>query len=355
MSTTDNLIEARRQIEICNACRYCEGFCSVFPAMTRNRTFALADMTQLANLCHNCQGCYNACQYTAPHEFKINLPAVLADVRTESWERFATPSRFARVVQKHGMLTLLVLLLGLTAALLASANVSGAANFYGYFSHNVMVALFAPLFLGALSVVAISVRRYWREVQGKSVRWSELMTAVRSAATMRNLSGGQGQGCQYEDGDRYSHRRRWAHQAVMYGFLLCFASTSVATLMHYVMAWPAPYPLYSPPKLLGIPGGVLLSGGCVALMWLKAQSDANLGSVSRWGGDWAFIGALLLTGASGLALFAATSSAYVRPVLALHLAAVATLFVLLPYSKMVHGFYRMAALVREAQTASGRG
>ena len=28
--------EARRQIEICNACRYCEGFCSVFPAMTRN-------------------------------------------------------------------------------------------------------------------------------------------------------------------------------------------------------------------------------------------------------------------------------------------------------------------------------
>jgi hypothetical protein len=29
--------------------------------------------------------------------------------------------------------------------------------------------------------------------------------------------------------------------------------------------------------------------------------------------------------------------------------------VLLPYSKMVHGFYRMAALVREAQTASGSG
>ena len=50
--------EARRQIEICNACRYCEGFCSVFPAMTRNKAFADGDLTHLANLCHNCRGCY---------------------------------------------------------------------------------------------------------------------------------------------------------------------------------------------------------------------------------------------------------------------------------------------------------
>ena len=25
--------EARRSMEICNACRYCEGYCPVFPAM----------------------------------------------------------------------------------------------------------------------------------------------------------------------------------------------------------------------------------------------------------------------------------------------------------------------------------
>ena len=28
---------ARRQMEICNACRYCEGYCAVFPAMMRKR------------------------------------------------------------------------------------------------------------------------------------------------------------------------------------------------------------------------------------------------------------------------------------------------------------------------------
>ena len=27
--------EVARQLQICNACRYCEGFCAVFPAMTR--------------------------------------------------------------------------------------------------------------------------------------------------------------------------------------------------------------------------------------------------------------------------------------------------------------------------------
>ena len=27
--------EVARQMQICNACRYCETFCAVFPAMTR--------------------------------------------------------------------------------------------------------------------------------------------------------------------------------------------------------------------------------------------------------------------------------------------------------------------------------
>ncbi len=47
----------------------------VFPAITRERAFADGDITQLANLCHNCRGCYYACQYTEPHEFALNLPA----------------------------------------------------------------------------------------------------------------------------------------------------------------------------------------------------------------------------------------------------------------------------------------
>ncbi|VWB41580.1 tricarballylate utilization protein B [Burkholderia territorii] len=45
--------EVARQMQICNACRYCEGFCAVFPAMTRRLEFGKADVNHLANLCHN--------------------------------------------------------------------------------------------------------------------------------------------------------------------------------------------------------------------------------------------------------------------------------------------------------------
>jgi citrate/tricarballylate utilization protein len=55
--------EVARQLQICNACRYCEGFCAVFPAMTRRLDFTQADVHYLANLCHNCGACLHACQY----------------------------------------------------------------------------------------------------------------------------------------------------------------------------------------------------------------------------------------------------------------------------------------------------
>ena len=93
---TEAQAEAARQIEICNACRYCEGYCAVFPAMFKERAFDGGDITQLANLCHNCRGCYYACQYTAPHEFDLNLPQALANVRQDSWEDLAFPRAAGR-------------------------------------------------------------------------------------------------------------------------------------------------------------------------------------------------------------------------------------------------------------------
>lgn len=46
---------ARSTVETCNACRYCEGYCAVFPAITLRRAFTSADITYLANLCHGCR------------------------------------------------------------------------------------------------------------------------------------------------------------------------------------------------------------------------------------------------------------------------------------------------------------
>ncbi len=51
---TDSEEQVKQALQICNACRYCETFCAVFPAMTKRLEFNEADIHYLANLCHNC-------------------------------------------------------------------------------------------------------------------------------------------------------------------------------------------------------------------------------------------------------------------------------------------------------------
>jgi len=98
-----------------------------------------------------------------------------------------------------------------------------------------------------------------------------------------------------------------------------------------------------------VPGGLLLTVGALWLARLKTQADPELGAPSLWGGEMAFVLLLAATGATGLALYAATGTALVPTLLAIHLGAVLAFFLTTPYSKMAHGFYRFAALVRDAQ------
>jgi len=351
LQVTAHLDEARRQLDICNACRYCEGYCSVFPAVHSSRSFATGDLNQLANLCHNCRGCYYACQYTAPHEFQINLPKALAEVRQDSWEEFAFPQAAARMFQRSGVVLAIATVIGL--ALLIGAlkwlGSAGGEGFYASLSHNMMVAIFAPAFLFPLFSLGVSVKRYWQATGGGSVRTKDIVDALQSVFQMKNLAGGHGDGCNFEDEDRFTRARQMAHQLIMYGFLLCFAATSVGTLMHYFFNMPAPYPLFSLPKLLGVPGGIMLTFGTVWMASLKLKADKELGDVSAWGGEIAFILLLGFVAFSGLLLYVLGTTALMPSMLAIHLGAVLAFFLLTPYSKMAHGFYRLASLVRDAK------
>ena len=321
--------------------------------MMRQRAFSDADLTQLANLCHNCRGCYYACQYTEPHEFALNLPAALAEVRTESWERFAWPDAFGRLFQRHGVAIASAATIAFAAlfVLAQALRPSSGDGVYAVMSHAMMVTIFAPAFLIPLAAIGVSIVRYWRSVGGETVRPSHLKRAFARASRLADLSGGQGQGCNFEDGERYSDARRWTHQLVLCGFLLCFAATCAGTVMHYGLGWHAPYGPFSPPKLLGVPGGVLLALGCLGMAWLKLQADRTLGDHRVWGGEMGFILLLEATAVTGLALYAASGSGAGAILLPLHLGTVLALFVLTPYSRMAHGFFRLAALVREAQSA----
>src|ERR1700712_298577 len=137
--------EVARQMQICNACRYCEGFCAVFPAMTRRLEFASADVHYLANLCHNCGACYHACQYAPPHEFAVNVPQAMAVVRGQTYSEFAWPPALGALYKRNGLAVALATAIWLALFLVLLLGARGAVlhqplqgNFYAVFPHNTL-------------------------------------------------------------------------------------------------------------------------------------------------------------------------------------------------------------------------
>ena len=112
-ATTPHEAEVARQMQICNACRYCEGFCAVFPAMKGRLEFGKADIHYLANLCHNCGACLHACQYAPPHEFAVNVPQAMAQVRGQTYADHAWSPALGALYKRNGLTLALALAAGL--------------------------------------------------------------------------------------------------------------------------------------------------------------------------------------------------------------------------------------------------
>ena len=164
---------------------------------------------------------------------------------------------------------------------------------------------------------------------------------------LKYLDGGHGDGCHNED-DAYTLSRRRFHHLTFYGFLLCFAATSVATLYHYLLGQPAPYELPSLHKLLGVAGGVSLALGTAGLWRLNLRRHPLHGDAAQKPMDRGFIALLFLTATSGLALWLARGTPALALLLCLHLGAVMALFATMPYGKFGHGIFRTASLLRHA-------
>ena len=346
--------EVARQLQICNACRYCEGFCAVFPAMTRRLEFAKADINYLANLCHNCGACYHACQYAPPHEFAVNVPQAMAKVRVQTYAEYAWPAPLGALYQRNGLTLALALAGGLALFLMLVLLRSGAllqsglgANFYAIFPHNSLALMFGSVFGLALIALAIGVRRFWRDITPGCATTPAVAEATKNVLTLTYLGGGHGEGCNEAD-DAFTLARRRFHHLTFYGFMLCFAATTVATLYHFFLDLHAPYALTSLPVLLGLGGGVGLLLGPAGLLWLNLHRDPNHGDAAQRPMDRGFIALLLLTSASGLALLAWRDGSAMPLLLAVHLGIVMALFATLPYGKFAHGVYRTAALLKWA-------
>ena len=348
--SSDYWNEAKRQLEICNACRYCEGYCSVFPAIARNQLFTESTISQLANLCHDCRGCYYACQYIEPHEFNLNIPKVMAEVRYETWKKNIWPRGFSTLYDRSGVIIGGLLTLAIASIIYLAQNIrpESGEGFYAFISHGTMLAVFIPAFIGPLIIVYLAIQKYWKSIGGGKVCMVDIHATFKSIVEMRNLAGGHGDGCNFEKKDEYTNSRKWFHQATVLGFLMCFASTCSGTILHYGFDLEAPYGLFSLPKIFGVPGGIILCLGTGGLAWLKIKADAHLGRKATWGGEMAFVLLLFFVSATGLLLFAFSNSTAVEMLLPIHLGSVLCFFLLMPYSKMVHGFYRVAALIKDS-------
>ncbi len=346
--------EVTRQMQICNACRYCETYCAVFPAMTRRLDFSAGDAHYLANLCHSCGACLHACQYAPPHEFAVNVPRAMARLRLETYAEFAWPRLLGSLYRRNGIVVAFATAGGLALFLVLLLALRGtlfhpplAGNFYVVFPHSLMVWMFGAAFAWAVLALAVGGARFWNGQTPGPVTTASAMEATRDALALTYLDGGHGDGCNESD-DRFTLLRRRFHHLTFYGFLLCFASTCVATLYHYALGVPAPYPITSAPVVLGSVGGLGLLVGPAGLLWLNMRRHPLHDDPQQRPMDRAFIVLLFATSLTGLALLALRDSGAMALLLSVHLGTVMALFLTLPYGKFAHAVYRTAALLKWA-------
>jgi citrate/tricarballylate utilization protein len=339
--------EAERQLTVCNACRYCEGYCAVFPALELRRVLTEGDITHLADLCHDCRACYTACMYAPPHEFAIDPPAVLSAVRRDTYDRYLPrlPAGRATTIAATGLGALVILAACATAGG-TSAAVPGSP--YRVIGYPALLAAAGLAIAWGIAVTGWAARRYWRDTGGRATL-AGLATAAGQAATLRNLRGG-GADCAYP-GDEPSPWRRRLHHLVAGGFGLCTASTVAAAVSQDVLGDPPPYPVLSVPVLLGVLGGAGLTAGCGGLLRLRSRSDPYRTDGLMSSRTRSLLLALLVLSVTGLLTLLLRGTVAFAPVLMIHLAAVTACFAIAPYTKFVHVIFRFLALVHDRSEA----
>ncbi|MBV9329227.1 MAG: tricarballylate utilization 4Fe-4S protein TcuB [Chloroflexi bacterium] len=342
------------QLEVCNACRYCEGYCAVFPALERKRRFSPEDVVYLANLCHDCRACFYACMYAPPHEFGVNIPKALAEVREQTYSQYALPKVVSNLARRNAWLLVIggivsLIFFGIVAALSPTGLFTarqGPGAFYSVIPYLVMMLPALLISLYAIWVMLAGAFAFARDIGARrNVTLRQTLSAASEALSLRYLRGGTAGGCFYPT-ERTSNARLGFHMLVFYGFISAFVATIIAAVMQDIFGLEPPYPILSPPVILGSLGGIGLIVGATGLLVLKWRSDRHPADGRSLNLDWLFLLSLNVVAITGMLLLILRETPAMGVLLVVHLATVLALYVSAPYGKFAHFLYRYAALVQ---------
>ena len=289
------------------------------------------------------------------------MPRTLAEIRLQSYQEYAWPRALGAAFTRHNLLTGLGLAAVLSAIMAVAApgglsQADGSADFYAVVPHGVMVSLFGIVFRlrgdgDGGRRHALRARRSRRlqsgRVQSRRPRtWRGRLQPAHHRRADASPSARQRRRLRLGAKNSARPWRRWLHHCTFYGFLLCFASTTVAALYHNVFGWRAPYAYTSLPVVLGTVGGVGLLVG-LARPVDPAVAGATRRSATRRSADWTSRSSRCCSSPrlTGLALLVLRHEPAMPWLLIVHLGTVLALFVTLPYGKFVHGLYRGGGLL----------
>lgn len=138
--------------------------------------------------------------------------------------------------------------------------------------------------------------------------------------------------------------RATPHMMVLFSFIGLFIVTAVCGMMLYLFGNPGPYPQWYPIKWLANVAGIALVIG--SGMMIKNRLDKKEDQLTAYK-DWFILGVVFTLGLTGMltemarmANMAGTAFFFYY----LHLIAIFELFLFLPFSKMAHLVYRLAAM-----------
>ena len=334
--------EARRQLSICNACRYCEGYCAVWDEIENMNVFTNSNVQHLSNLCHDCRECFTVCPYTDPHEFSLNIPKLFSIVRYDSYNDHIKPSFMKKAFRNQSPLWISVI--GVTLLLsfiLEFINTSG--NLFAPISISNMGAIipdiefkFFSFVLYAYLLIMWSYEGYfyYRSISPEKTRKQKrgLAIAIYDALSHKFFKGG-GAGCNYPEEKNRSYRLIF-HPMIFFGFIIDLIAILFYSNFNVIITI-----IYTLGSLLMVIG----SGGLLVGNFISKKKAPSLNS-GEFGNQ--FIIALLITGVTGFMLPVVSRTILFIVIFGIHIAFIASILILAPYSKFLHPVFRFISLLK---------